>query len=345
MARKETKAPKEEIIRSTIEALEKKFGKGVVMRLGERGELRVPVVPSGSLAIDWALGCGGFPKGRFIEIFGPEGSGKTTIVLHAIASVQKMGGSVAFIDAEHALDPQYAMNLGVDVDNMYISQPDYGEQAFEIAEQLATSGAFDLIAIDSVAALVPKAEIEGEFGEMQIGLQARLMSQALRKLVGAIGKTQTIVIFTNQIRQKVGYFVGSPETTTGGLALKFYSSIRIEVRKAEQIKDGNNVIGNVVRVKVVKNKVAPPFREAKTEIIYGKGISREGEIIEFGVQTGILTKSGSWISYGEMKLGQGKEQARRFLEENPELANELEMKIRKQLGLPVDSDVFGETEE
>lgn len=325
--------PKKEILETTLKELEKTFGKGVIMRLGEKGDLRIPVFPSGSLAIDIAVGCGGYPKGRFIEIYGPEASGKTTIALHAISSVQAKGGVVAFIDAEHALDPVYARNLGVDVDSLLISQPDYGEQALEIAEQLASTGAVDLIVIDSVAALVPKAEIEGEMGEMQIGLQARLMSQALRKLVSTISKTGTTIIFTNQLRQKVGVMFGSPETTTGGVALKFYASIRMDIRRIETIKEGENVVGSRVRVKIAKNKVAPPFKETEIDIIYGKGISYEGELIDLGVEYGVIKKSGAWLSYDDTRLGQGREQAKEFLAQNKDLEREIEIKIRKAAGL------------
>lgn len=330
--------PKKEILEATLRELEKTFGKGVIMRLGEKGDLKIPVFSSGSLAIDIAVGCGGFPKGRFIEVYGPDASGKTTIALHAISSVQMRGGTVAFIDAEHALDPMYAKNLGVDVDSLLVSQPDYGEQALEIAEQLASTGAVDLIVIDSVAALVPKAEIEGEMGDMQIGLQARLMSQALRKLVSTIGRTGTTIIFTNQLRQKVGTIFGSPETTTGGIALKFYASIRLDIRKLEVIKEGENPIGSRVKVKVAKNKVAPPFKEAEIDIIYGKGISYEGELVDLGVEYGVVKKSGAWLSYGDVKLGQGREQAKAFLLENKELEREIEVKIRKAAG--IDTDVL-----
>lgn len=330
--------PKTEILEATLKELEKTFGKGVVMRLGEKGDLKIPIFSSGSLAIDIAVGCGGLPKGRFIEVYGPEASGKTTIALHAMSSVQMKGGTVAFIDAEHALDPIYAKNLGVDVNSLLISQPDYGEQALEIAEQLASSGAVDLIVIDSVAALVPKAEIEGDMGEMQIGLQARLMSQALRKLVSTISRTGTTIIFTNQLRQKVGVVFGSPETTTGGVALKFYASLRIEVRKTEVLKEGENPIGSRVKVKIAKNKVAPPFRETELDIIYGKGISYEGELVDLGVEYGVIKKSGAWLSYEDEKLGQGREQAKAFLLEHKDLEREIEFRIRKAAG--VDTDVL-----
>jgi recombination protein RecA len=326
---------KEQILEATIKNLEKTFGKGIIMKLGERESLKIPVVSSGSLSIDIAIGCGGYPRGRFIEIFGPEASGKTTIALHAIASVQRKGGKVAFIDAEHALDPIYAKNLGVDVNELLISQPDYGEQALEIAEELASSGAVDLIVIDSVAALVPKSELEGSMGDMQVGLQARLMSQALRKLVSTIGRTQTIIIFTNQLRQKIGMgaMYGVPETTTGGVALKFYASVRIDVRKVDLIKEGEKAIGSRVKIKIAKNKVAPPFREALVDIIYGQGISYEGELVDLGLEYGIIEKSGSWFSYGDINLGQGREQAKTFLKENPQIAREIEKKIREKAGL------------
>jgi len=329
---------KSQILEATIKNLEKTYGKGVIMKLGEKESLRIPVITSGSLSIDTAIGCGGYPRGRFIEIFGPEASGKTTIALHAIASVQRKGGNVAFIDAEHALDPIYAQNLGVDVNSLLISQPDYGEQALEIAEELASSGAIDLIVIDSVAALVPKSELEGEMGDVQIGLQARLMSQALRKLVSIIGRTQTIIIFTNQLRQKIatGPMWGVPETTTGGVALKFYASVRLDVRKVDVIKDGEKAIGSRVKIKVAKNKVAPPFRETLVDIIYGQGISYEGELIDLGTEYGIIEKSGSWYSYGEMNLGQGREQVKNFFRENPEVAKEIEKKIREKARIPTD---------
>ncbi len=327
---------KMEILEATLKDLEKDLGKGVVMKLGEKGSLKIPVFSSGSLSIDIATGCGGFPKGRFIEIYGPEASGKTTIALHSIASVQRKDGVVAFIDTEHALDPIYAKNLGVNVDSLLISQPDYGEQALEIAERLASSGAVDLIVIDSVAALVPKAEIEGEMGDMQIGLQARLMSQALRKLVATIGRTQTTIIFTNQLRQKIGVMFGSPETTTGGVALKFYASLRLDVRKVDIIKDGDKAIGSKVKVKVAKNKVAPPFNEVEFDIIYGKGISVEGELVDLGTKYGVIQKSGAWYSYEDKKLGQGREQAKEFLLQNKDIAREIEIKIREAAGLPTD---------
>lgn len=313
--------------------IERQFGKGSIMKLGEASaKLNVEVIPTGSLEIDLALGVGGVPRGRVIEIFGPESSGKTTVALHVIAEAQKMGGNAAFVDAEHALDPVYARNLGVDIDNLLVSQPDTGEQALEIAEALVRSGAVDVIVVDSVAALVPRAEIEGEMGDSHVGLQARLMSQALRKLTGAISKSRTTVIFINQIREKVGVIYGSPETTTGGRALKFYASIRMEVRKVENIKQGADVTGSRTRVKVVKNKVAPPFKQADFDIMYGTGISREGSILDAAANLGIVTKSGAWYSYGEERLGQGRENAKEFIKDHPEIALEVEQKVRQALG-------------
>lgn len=317
-----------------LRQIEKQFGKGSIMRLGEAVAVNaVSTVSSGSLALDIALGVGGYPRGRVIEIFGPESSGKTTVALHAIAEVQKIGGQAAFIDAEHALDPLYAKKLGVNIDELLLSQPDTGEQALEIAEALVRSGAIDIIVIDSVAALVPKAEIEGEMGDSHVGLQARLMSQALRKLSGAISKSQTIAIFINQIREKVGVMFGNPETTPGGRALKFYSSIRLEVRRAETIKQGNELVGNKTKIKVVKNKVAPPFKQADVDIMYGEGISKEGSIIDIGSELDIIQKSGAWYSYNEVRLGQGRENAKQYLKENPELALEIENKIREHFEL------------
>jgi recombination protein RecA len=316
-----------------LRQIEKQFGKGSIMKLGEKADSKVSTVPSGSLALDAALGVGGYPRGRIIEIYGPESSGKTTVALHAIAEVQAQGGQAAFIDAEHALDPVYAHKLGVNIDELLLSQPDTGEQALEIAEALVRSGAVDIIVIDSVAALVPKAEIEGEMGDSHVGLQARLMSQALRKLSGAINKSKTIAIFINQIREKVGVMFGNPETTPGGRALKFYSSIRLEVRRAEALKQGNEMVGNKTRIKVVKNKVAPPFRTADVDIMYGEGISKEGEIIDLGSELDIIQKSGSWYSYNEEKLGQGRENAKQFLKENPEIRDEIMHKIRQHYGL------------
>lgn len=317
-----------------ITQIEKDFGKGSIMRLGESTiNSSVAVIPTGSLTLDIALGIGGLPRGRVIEIFGPESSGKTTVALHVVAEAQKMGGVAAFIDAEHALDAGYSKALGVNTDDLLISQPDTGEQALEITEALVRSGAVDIIVIDSVAALVPRSEIEGDMGDAHVGLQARLMSQALRKLTGAISKSNTCVIFINQIREKVGIMFGNPEVTTGGRALKFYSSVRMEVRKAETLKQGSDFVGNRTRVKVVKNKLAPPFKEAEFDIIYGQGISREGSIIDMGELHGVIAKSGTWYSYGDMRLGQGKENVREFLKNNQDLTFEIETKVREKLGL------------
>ncbi|MCM3441024.1 recombinase RecA [Metabacillus halosaccharovorans] len=316
-----------------LKQIEKQFGKGSIMKLGEQTDRKVSTAPSGSLALDAALGIGGYPRGRIIEIYGPESSGKTTVALHAIAEVQQQGGQAAFIDAEHALDPVYAQKLGVNIDELLLSQPDTGEQALEIAEALVRSGAVDILVIDSVAALVPKAEIEGEMGDSHVGLQARLMSQALRKLSGAINKSKTIAIFINQIREKVGVMFGNPETTPGGRALKFYSSVRLEVRRAETLKQGNEMVGNKTKIKVVKNKVAPPFKVAEVDIMYGEGISKEGEIIDLGSEIDIVQKSGSWYSYNEERLGQGRENAKQFLKENPALRLEIQEKIRQHYGL------------
>jgi recombination protein RecA len=316
-------------LENALRQIEKQFGKGSIMKLGETAGMQVETVPSGSLALDLALGVGGFPRGRIIEVYGPESSGKTTVALHAIAEVQKIGGTAAFIDAEHALDPLYASKLGINIDELLLSQPDTGEQALEIAEALVRSGAVDIIVIDSVAALVPKAEIEGEMGDSHVGLQARLMSQALRKLSGAINKSKVIAIFINQLREKVGVMFGNPETTPGGRALKFYSSIRLEVRRVETIKQGNDMIGNRTRIKVVKNKVAPPFKQAELDIMYGEGISREGSIIDIGTDMDIINKSGAWYSYEGDRLGQGRENAKQFLKDNPQIANAIEQKIRE----------------
>ncbi len=317
-----------------IAQIEKQFGKGSIMKLGEEGaRVKVDVIPTGSLALDSALVIGGVPRGRVSEIYGPEASGKTTLTLHLIAEAQKTGGFAAFIDAEHALDAKYARDLGVDIENMLISQPDTGEQALEIAETLVRSGALDVVVIDSVAALVPRAEIEGEMGDSHVGLQARLMSQALRKLTGTVSKSHTALIFTNQIRMKIGVMFGNPETTTGGRALKFYASVRLDVRRIASIKEGSEIVGSRTRVKVVKNKLAPPFREAEFDIIYGKGISRSGDLLDLAVTTEVLTRSGTWFSYGEERLGQGRERVRLFLEENPELMAEIEAKVREHLGL------------
>lgn len=316
-----------------ISQIEKQFGKGSIMKLGQDSKLNVEAIPTGSLELDIALGIGGVPRGRIVEIFGPESSGKTTVALHIIAQAQKDGGSAAFIDAEHALDPSYAKKLGVDIDNLIVSQPDTGEQALEIAEALVRSGAIDVIVIDSVAALVPKAEIEGEMGDSHVGLQARLMSQALRKLAGAIKKSNTTAIFINQLREKVGVMFGNPETTPGGRALKFYASVRLDVRKVETIKSSDEIIGSRTRVKVVKNKVAPPFRTAEFDIMYGEGISKESNILDVGVSSDIINKAGSWYSYGDIRLGQGRENAKEYLKNNPEVADEIETKIREKHGL------------
>ena len=311
-------------LQAAMDKIEKSFGKGSIMKMGDDHVQEVEVIPTGSIALNAALGVGGYPKGRIIEIYGPESSGKTTLAIHAIAEAQKAGGIAAFIDAEHAFDRFYAAKLGVDIDNLWISQPDNGEQALEIAEQLIRSSAIDIIVIDSVAALTPKAEIEGDMGDNRVGLQARLMSQALRKLTSAISKTNTTCIFINQLREKIGVMFGNPETTTGGNALKFYASVRLDIRRANQLKDGEEVIGNQVRVKVVKNKVAPPFRKAEFDIMFGEGISRSGEIIDLGAELGIIKKSGSWYSYNDTKLGQGRDAAKQCIQDNPELAEELE---------------------
>ena len=323
---------KEKALESAMRQIEKDFGKGSIMRLGEAAaKMNIAVSPTGTLPLDLALGLGGIPRGRVVEIYGPESSGKTTVALHIIAEAQKLGGIAAFIDAEHALDPVYAKKLGVDIDNLLISQPDYGEQALDIAEALVRSGAIDVVVVDSVAALVPKAEIEGEMGDSHVGLQARLMSQAMRKLTGIISKSRTTAIFINQIREKVGVMFGSPETTTGGRALKFYSSVRLDVRKIDTIKQGNDIVGNRTRIKVVKNKIAPPFRIAEFDIMYGKGVSREGCLLDIGAEMDIIEKSGAWYSYGGNRLGQGKENAKDFLRENGEIATEIEGKIRENL--------------
>ncbi len=332
MAAKDTKQTaakdsKKLALETALAQIEKQCGKGSIMRLGENAGMEIKSVPTGSLSLDVALGIGGVPKGRIIEIFGPESSGKTTLALHIVAEVQKAGGEAAFIDAEHALDPVYAHALGVDTDSLLVSQPDYGEQALEITEALVRSGAVEVVVVDSVAALVPKNEIDGDMGDSHVGLHARLMSQALRKLSGAIAKSSCIVIFINQLREKVGVVYGNPETTTGGRALKFYASVRLDVRKSEQIKNGTEIVGNHVKVKVVKNKVAPPFRTAEFDILYGKGISKESEIIELGIACGVIDKSGSWLSYNGEKLGQGKDRVRGILEENQALAEELSEKI------------------
>ena len=320
---------KRRAIDTAMAQIERMYGKGAIMRFGDRAELNVDYIPTGSLALDVALGIGGLPKGRIVEIYGPESSGKTTLALHVVAEAQKRGGEVAFVDAEHALDPTYAHALGVKVEDMLIAQPDTGEQALEITEALVRSGAIDVVVVDSVAALVPRAEIEGEMGDSYVGLQARLMSQALRKLTGAIGKTNCIVIFINQLREKVGIMYGNPEVTTGGRALKFYASVRIDVRRIEALKNGSEIVGNRTRAKVVKNKVAPPFREAEFDIMYGEGISHFGELIDLGVKLELVQKSGSWFSIGETRIGQGRDAAKRYLQENPEVADKLEADIRK----------------
>jgi recombination protein RecA len=313
--------------------IERQFGKGAIMRLGERTKVHVDVIPSGSVSLDAALGVGGLPRGRIVEIYGPESSGKTTLALHIIAEAQKTGGLAAFVDAEHALDPTYSKNLGVDTVNLLVSQPDSGEQALEIVETLVRSGALDVIVIDSVAALVPRAEIEGEMGDSHMGLQARLMSQALRKLTGTVSKSNTCVVFINQVREKIGVMFGNPETTTGGRALKFYTSIRIDIRRIATIKEGQDIIGNRTKVKVVKNKLAPPFREAEFDIMYSKGISKTGDILDVAVNHNIIQKSGTWFSYGDNRLGQGRENIKRYLDENEKLFAELEKKVREKLGL------------
>ena len=318
--------------------IEKQFGKGSVMRLGEHAHVPIEVIPTGSIALDLALGIGGLPRGRVVEIYGPESSGKTTVALHAVASAQAAGGVAAFIDAEHALDPEYARALGVDTDALLVSQPDTGEQALEIADMLIRSGALSIIVIDSVAALVPRAEIEGEMGDSHVGLQARLMSQALRKITGALSNSGTTAIFINQLREKIGVMFGSPETTTGGKALKFYASIRLDVRRIETLKDGTEAVGNRTRVKVVKNKVAPPFKQAEFDIVYGQGISREGSLIDVGVDQGLIKKSGAWYTYDGDQLGQGKENVRSFLKDNPDMADEIEKKIKEKLGIGAQLD-------
>ncbi|MEW6189456.1 MAG: recombinase RecA [Actinomycetota bacterium] len=325
---------REKVLGITREQIERKYGKGSIMRLGEHpARMDVDVIPTGALALDIALGIGGIPRGRIVEIFGPEASGKTTLGLQIIAEAQKKGGLAAFIDAEHALDPTYAQNLGVDIDNLFISQPDTGEQALEIAEMLVRSGALDIVVVDSVAALVPRAEIEGEMGDAYVGLQARLMSQALRKLAGSISKSHTTAIFINQLREKIGVLFGNPEVTPGGRALKFYSSVRIDIRRIDSIKQGTEVMGNRVKVKVVKNKLAPPFKQAEFDILYGKGISHEGSILDLGTESGIVLKSGAWYTYNGERLGQGREGAKQYLREHPEIASQIEKQIREKLGL------------
>ena len=324
---------REKALEAALAQIDRQFGKGSVMRLGSEERAPVAVIPTGSIALDVALGVGGLPRGRIIEIYGPESSGKTTLTLHAIANVQKQGGIAAFVDAEHALDPEYAKKLGVNIDELLVSQPDTGEQALEIADMLVRSGSVDLVVVDSVAALVPRAEIEGEMGDTHVGLQARLMSQALRKLTGGLNATGTTMIFINQLREKIGVFFGSPETTSGGKALKFYASVRLDIRRIETLKEGTDAVGNRTRVKVVKNKMAPPFKQAEFDILYGTGISREGSLIDFGVEHNIVRKSGAWFTYESEQLGQGKENARKFLMENPDIANEIETKILDALGV------------
>ena len=343
---------KKKALEMAMSQIEKQFGKGSVMKLGEYKAMEVEAIPTGALSLDIALGIGGVPRGRIIEVFGPESSGKTTLALHIIAEAQKMGGEAAFIDAEHALDPVYARKLGVDIDNLIVSQPDTGEQALEITEALVRSGALDVVVVDSVAALVPKAEIDGEMGDSHMGLQARLMSQALRKLAGAINKSKTVLIFINQLREKIGVMFGNPETTTGGRALKFYASVRMDIRKTEMMKQDGQVIGNRVRVKVIKNKVAPPFREAEFDVLYGKGISKVGNILDMAVNLDIVEKSGAWFSYNGQRISQGRENAKRYLEEHPDIMDEIEKKVRdnfakafeQSLGEELPSDDEEETE-
>lgn len=323
-------------LESALAQIEKQYGKGSVMKLGDtKANMNIETVPTGSLSLDIALGLGGVPKGRIVEIYGPESSGKTTVALHMVAEVQKRGGIAGFIDAEHALDPVYAKNIGVDIDNLYISQPDNGEQALEITETMVRSGAVDIVIVDSVAALVPKAEIDGEMGDSHVGLQARLMSQALRKLTAVISKSNCIVIFINQLREKVGVMFGNPETTTGGRALKFYSSVRLDVRRIESLKQSGEVVGNRTRIKVVKNKIAPPFKEAEFDIMFGRGISKEGDVLDLAAEIDVINKSGAWYAYNDSKIGQGRENAKQFLSENPEIFAEVEVKVRERYGLPL----------
>lgn len=329
--KKDADTKKEQALNDAIKQIEKQFGKGSVMKLGDRAAVDVAVIPTGSLTLDMALGIGGYPKGRIIEIYGPESSGKTTLTLHAIAEVQKQGGTAAFIDAEHAIDPVYAKNLGVNIDELILSQPDSGEQGLEIAETLVRSGAIDLVVVDSVAALVPQVELDGEMGDQQMGLQARLMSKALRKLSGVMNKTDCTIIFINQLREKIGVMFGNPETTTGGRALKFYSSVRVEIRRSEAIKNGTEIVGNKVNIKVVKNKVAPPFKSTSVDIIYGKGISRDGEVLDLAVEKDIVDKSGAWYAYKGEKIGQGRENAKRYLTEHPDIMNEITEAIKASL--------------
>jgi recombination protein RecA len=322
-------------IDAALAQIDKQFGKGSIMRLGSREKIDVPAIPTGALSLDAALGVGGFPRGRVVEIYGPESSGKTTLALHVIAEAQRRGGMAAFVDAEHALDATYAAKLGVDTDNLLVSQPDSGEQALEIAEVLIRSGAVDVLVVDSVAALVPRAELEGEMGDAQMGLQARLMSQALRKLTAIVSKSGTCLVFINQLREKIGVMFGNPETTTGGRALKFYASVRLDIRRIASLKEGDAVIGSRAKVKVVKNKVAPPFREAEFDILYGEGISREGDLLDLGVEHKVVEKSGAWFAYKGERLGQGRENSRQFLRDNPDIRNEIDSRLRKELGLPV----------
>ncbi|MGW1997190.1 recombinase RecA [Embleya sp. NBC_00888] len=335
---------REKALENALAQIERQFGKGSVMRLGDEARAPIEVIPTGSISLDVALGIGGLPRGRVVEVYGPEGSGKTSLALHAIASVQRAGGIAAIVDAEHALDPDYAKKLGVDTDALLVSQPDTGEQALEIVDMLTRSGAVDIIVIDSVAALVPRAEIEGEMGDSHVGLQARLMSQALRKITGALNQTNTTALFINQLREKIGVMFGSPETTTGGRALKFYASVRLDIRRIETLKDGTEAVGNRTRVKVVKNKLASPFKQAEFDILYGVGISREGGLIDMGVEHGFVRKSGAWYTYEGDQLGQGKENARKFLKDNPDLSDEIEKKIKEKLGVGPRVDVPAEAE-
>ena len=346
MAAEKANNDRSKALDTALAQIERQFGKGAVMKMGERGTQVVEVIPTGSISLDIALGIGGLPRGRIVEIYGPESSGKTTLALHAIANAQKAGGIAAFIDAEHAFDAEYAKKLGVDIDALLVSQPDTGEQALEIMDMLIRSGALDIVVVDSVAALVPRAEIEGEMGDSHMGLQARLMSQALRKITGALHQSKTTAIFINQLREKIGVFFGSPETTTGGKALKFYASIRLDIRRIETLKDGQEAVGNRTRVKVVKNKMAPPFKQAEFDILYGVGISREGSLLDLGVEIGIVKKSGSWYTYEGDQLGQGKENSRNFLLDNPDLANDIESKIRAHYApTPIDPDLVAAVNE
>ena len=339
----QTKEEKAKALESALTSLDKQFGKGTVMKMGEKTAMKIDTVPTGCLELDYALGVGGIPRGRIIEVFGPESSGKTTVALHVVAQVQKLGGIAAFIDAEHALDPNYAQNLGVDIEELYVSQPSTGEDALEIAEALMRSGAVDIVIVDSVAALVPRQEIDGEMGDSFVGLQARMMSQAMRKLAGVVNKTNSIALFINQLREKVGVMYGNPETTPGGRALKFYASVRLDVRRGEQIKSGTEVVGNRTKIKVVKNKVAPPFKMCECDLLYGYGISRESSLIEMAVKFDIINKSGSWFSYNDQKIGQGRDNARAYLKEHPELADEIDQLVRKEM--TIITEVTDEQEE